>query len=76
MLESSEYLHVMDEGRGRLHRHKKRRGSQRLTRRETLPGPSVDEEFDGEAFNPPLDWLFHKTESDNERTLPCVRLDN
>ncbi|XP_073980876.1 pecanex isoform X2 [Rhodnius prolixus] len=73
VLEGSEGLDVMDEGRGRLHhRHKKRRGRQRLTRRETLPGPSVDEEFDGEALSPSgLDWLFHNTESDNERTLPC-----
>uniref|UniRef100_A0A146LST4 Pecanex-like protein n=1 Tax=Lygus hesperus TaxID=30085 RepID=A0A146LST4_LYGHE len=83
VLEGAEGIDVIDEGRGRLHhRHKKRRSQPR--RRETVGpgagiagmsrglGPSVDEEFDGEVLSPSgLDWLFHNTDSENERTHPC-----
>ncbi|CAB0008234.1 unnamed protein product [Nesidiocoris tenuis] len=86
VLECAEVMDVSDEGRGRLHhRHKKRRSRPRrretvgpgpgisgLSHRLGVSlGPSVDEEIDVEALSPSgLDWLFHNTDSENERTQP------
>ncbi|XP_014279000.1 pecanex-like protein 1 isoform X1 [Halyomorpha halys] len=69
ILEGAEGGDLFAEDRRFHHRHKKRRGRQRLSsRRARLPRSSVDEEYDGETLSPSgLDWLFHNTDSENER---------